>query len=178
MRRTAPRLAGNICLLMAALSLTVPVAAGTASAASATSEPARTARAAAVPLPQFRSFRLPISGTFTGPSEKITLTGTLDVTVVTIPNAAGGGTAQIISSLDDASGTGATSHRTYDLVGAHRDDQPFSAAATTTLTARPPFLLISPVVPPNPVRSILVSVTVGSTGVIGAVTATVSSPAP
>ncbi|MFG3021861.1 hypothetical protein ACGFZQ_25485 [Streptomyces sp. NPDC048254] len=47
MRRNALRLAGRVCLLTAALGLTVP---GTA-----TAEPTRTARVAAAALPQFRS---------------------------------------------------------------------------------------------------------------------------
>ncbi|MBW8792805.1 MAG: hypothetical protein JF597_04205 [Streptomyces sp.] len=175
MRRNALRLAGNVCLLAAALGLTVPATAGTATAG-----PARTARAAA--LPQVRSVSLPIKGVFRGPSENIAVTGTLDVSVITLPDAAGGGTAQIISSLDDTSGTGDPSGTAYDLVGAHRDTLPFSAAATTTLKVRPAFLLVSravppnPVVPPNPIRPVTVSVTLGSTGAIGAVTATVGNP--
>ncbi|MFG2956127.1 hypothetical protein ACGF5O_20680 [Streptomyces sp. NPDC048291] len=179
MRRNTPRLAGHVCLLTAALGLTVPATAGTATAG-----PARTARAVAAALPQVRSVSLPIRGTFKGPRENIAVTGTLDVSVITVPSAAGGGTAQIISSLDDTSGTGDPSGGAYDVVGAHRDSLPFSAAATTTLKVRPLFLLLSPlvppnpVVPPNPIRPVTVSVTVDSTGVIGAVTATVGDPAP
>ncbi|MFE3161693.1 hypothetical protein [Streptomyces sp. NPDC059224] len=176
MRRNALRLAGKVCLLTAALGPTVP-------ATAATAEPTRTARAAAA-LPQFRTVRLPVSGTFAGPAEKIRVTGTLDVTVLTLPAAAGGGTAQIISSLDGTGGTGGSSGGAYDLVGAGRDSLPFSAGATTTLKTRPSFVLVSPVVPPhpvvppNPIRPVTVSVTVSSTGVIGAVTATVGTPAP
>ncbi|MGW4908719.1 hypothetical protein [Streptomyces sp. NPDC004270] len=179
MRRNALRLAGRVCLLTAALGLTLPGTVGTA-----TAEPTRTARAAAAVLPQFRSVSLPISGTFAGPRENVRITGTLDVTVITLPAAAGGGTAQIISSLDDTSGTGDPSGARYDLVGAERVDLPFSAGATTTLKARPSFLLIppvippDPVVPPNPIRPVTVSVTVTSTGVINAITATVGTPAP
>ncbi|WP_089101896.1 hypothetical protein [Streptomyces hyaluromycini] len=88
MRRNVLRLAGNVCLLTAALGLTVPVTAGTATATATTAEPTRTVRATAAALPQFKSVRLPISGTFTGPSESISGTGTADVTVITLPNAA------------------------------------------------------------------------------------------
>ncbi|MGY5007536.1 hypothetical protein ACWCY6_05515 [Streptomyces sp. 900105755] len=177
MRRNAPRLTAHVGLLTAALALTVPATAGPAAAG-----PARTARAVAVAVPQVRSVRLSIRGTFKGPAENIAVTGTLDVSVITVPNAAGGGTAQIISSLDDTSGTGNPSGGTYDLVGADRGSLPFSAAATTTLKINPRFLLISPIVPPNPVvppnpiRPVTVSVTLASTGAIGAVTATVGNP--
>ncbi|MFK0283980.1 hypothetical protein ACIQVL_26455 [Streptomyces sp. NPDC090499] len=179
MRRNALRLAAHVGLLTAALALTVPAAAGAAATG-----PTRTVRAAAAAVPRVRSVSLPIRGTFKGPRENIAVTGTLDVSVITVPNAAGGGTAQIISSLDDASGTGDPSGGAYDLVGAHRDSLPFSAAGTTTLKVRPLFLLLSPlvppnpVVPPNPIRPVTVSVTVDSTGAIGAVTATVGNPAP
>ncbi|WP_217546595.1 hypothetical protein [Streptomyces sp. GbtcB6] len=168
MRRNVLRLAGNVCLLTAALGLTVPVTAGTA-----TAEPTRTVRAAAAALPQFRSVRLPISGTFTGPSESIAVKGTLDVTVITLPNAAGGGTAQIISSLDDTTGTGLTSNGKYYLVGAQRINAPFSAAATTTLNVKPTFLLVPPTGAPSRVQPVTVTVTVASTGAIGAISATV-----
>ncbi|MEU8715569.1 hypothetical protein [Streptomyces sp. NPDC048663] len=167
MRRTAPRPAGKICLLTAALGLTVP--------APATAAPA--------PVPQARSVTLPVDGTFAGPREKVRLAGTLVVTVVTAPDAAGGGTARIVSGLDDAEGTGEPSGGTYGLAGTQRDSLPFSAAATTTLTVRPALVLTSPAVPPAPavqpdrVRPVMVSVTVTADGVIGAVTAVVGPPA-
>ncbi|MFJ9347215.1 hypothetical protein [Streptomyces sp. NPDC101237] len=167
MRRTAPRPAGRICLLTAALGLTLPAAAA----------------ATPAPVPRHRSVGLPVDGTFAGPGEKVRLKGTLVVTVVTAPDAAGGGTAQIVSSLDGAAGTGDPSGGTYGLTGGQRDSLPFSAAATTTLHVRPALVLTSPVVPPAPavepdrVRPVTVSVTVTADGVIGAVTAAVGPPA-
>ncbi|MFF7470970.1 hypothetical protein [Streptomyces sp. NPDC008092] len=169
MRRNALRLAGNVCLLTAALGLTAPVTAGTATAA----EPAGTVRAAAA-LPQFRSVSVPIEGDFAGPSETVHVRGTLDVTVITLPVAAGGGAAQIISSLDDVTAGGVPSNGKYYLVGAQRINAPFSAAATTTLNVKPTFVLVPPTGAPSRVRPVTVTVVVTSTGAINSVTATVA----
>ncbi|MFD4502226.1 hypothetical protein [Streptomyces sp. NPDC058457] len=169
MRRNVLRLAGNVCLLTAALGLTVPVTAGTA-----TAEPTRTVRAAAAALPQFRSVRVPINGSFAVPGEMVHVQGTLDVTVITLPNAAGGGTAQIISSLDDTTGVGVPSNKKYYLVGAQRINAPFSAAGTTTLNVKPTFVLVPPTGAPSRVQPITVTVVVTSTGGIGSVTAAVA----
>ncbi|MEV5959090.1 hypothetical protein AB0M11_36040 [Streptomyces sp. NPDC051987] len=170
MPRNAPRLAGNVCLLTAALALAVPATAAPATAAAPT--PAVRATAAAA-LPQVRSVSLPIDGSFAGPTETVHVQGTLDVTVVTLPTAAGGGTAQVISSLDDTTAVGVPSGKTYYLVGAHRDDAPFSAAATTTLHVRPVFLLVPPTGAPSRVQPVTVTIPVTSTGVTGPITATV-----
>ncbi|MEU6197901.1 hypothetical protein [Streptomyces sp. NPDC047061] len=171
MRRNVLRLAGNLCLLTAALGLTVPVTAGTATATSA--EPARTVRAAA--LPQFRSMSVPVEGDFARPSpnEAVHIKGTVDVTVITLPNAAGGGTAQIISSLSNTTATGLTSNGKYYLVGAQRINAPFSAAETTTLNVKPTFVLVPPTGAPSRVQPITVTVVVTSTGVINSITAAV-----
>ncbi|MFG2969280.1 hypothetical protein ACGFZS_39030 [Streptomyces sp. NPDC048288] len=168
MSRTALRLARKAGLLTAALGLTVPATAGTAAAA----EPARTARtAAAAALPQFSSVSRPFEGDIAGPTESVHVKGTLDISVITLPGAAGGGTAQIISSLDDTTSTGLTSHATYYLVGAQRNNAPFSAAATTTLNVKPTFLLVPPTGAPRRVQPLTVTVVVTSTGVISGITA-------
>ncbi|MEV7390644.1 MULTISPECIES: hypothetical protein [unclassified Streptomyces] len=178
MRRNALRRAGNVCLLTAALGLTVPATAGAAAAG----QPDRTVRTAAAALPQVRTVSRSLSGLVAGPSENINLTGTIDITVITLPATAGGGTAQIISSLDDTTGTGATSGRKYLFVGAHRDNVTFASGATTTIDVTPNFLLVSPVVPPNPVvppqqiKPVRVSVTVTSAGVIDSILAVPVAP--
>ncbi len=135
--------------------------------------PTQTGRAADAALPQVRSVSLPVDGSFTGPSGTVHVKGTLDVTVVTLPGAAGGGTAQVISSLDATTGDGLPSGKTYYLVGAHRDTAPFSAAATTTFHIKPALLLVPPSGAPGRVQPLTVSVTVTSTGVIDTVTAAV-----
>ncbi|MFD4600146.1 hypothetical protein ACFWPQ_19230 [Streptomyces sp. NPDC058464] len=178
MRRNVLRLAGNLCLLTAALGLTVPVTAGTATATTATAattaEPTRTVRAAAA-LPQFRSMSVPVEGDFArpSPSEAVHIKGTVDVTVITLPNAAGGGTAQIISSLSNTTATGLTSNGKYYLVGAQRINAPFSAAGTTTLNVKPTFVLVPPTGAPSRVQPITVTVVVTSTGVINSIAAAV-----
>ncbi|MEU9241366.1 hypothetical protein [Streptomyces sp. NPDC048385] len=134
---------------------------------------AGTVRAADAALPRVRSVSLPVDGSFTGPNGTVHVKGTLDVTVVTLPGAAGGGTAQVISSLDDTTGAGVPGGKTYYLVGAHRDTAPFSAAATTTFHIRPALLLVPPSGAPGRVQPLTVSVTVTSTGVIDTVTAAV-----
>ncbi|MFF7982159.1 hypothetical protein ACFZDK_24025 [Streptomyces sp. NPDC007901] len=169
MPHTALRLARKAGLLTAALGLTVPATAGTAAAA----EPTRTVRTAAAALPHFSSVRRPFEGDIAGPTETVHVKGTLDISVITLPNAAGGGTAQIISSLDDTTGTGVTSHATYYLVGAQRNNVPFSAAATTTLNVKPTFVLVPPTGVPSRVQPITVTVVVTSTGVINSITAAV-----
>ena len=205
MPRNRLRLAGNVCLLTAALSpavpaiavpaialpasavpaialpaIAVPASAVPATAAAPTgavpataAAPTGAVRAAAAALPQFRSVSLPVDGSFTGPNETVHVKGTLDVTVVTLPGAAGGGTAQVVSSLDDTTGAGVPSGKTYYLVGAHRDTAPFSAAATTTLHIKSAFLLVPPSGAPGRVQPLTVSVTITSTGVIDTVTAAV-----
>ncbi|WP_406437164.1 hypothetical protein OHB00_23140 [Streptomyces sp. NBC_00631] len=169
MRRDTLRLAGNVCLLTAALGLAVPATAVPATAAA----PARTVRAAAAALPQFRSVSVPIDGSFAVPGETVHIKGTVDVTVVTLPAATGGGTAQIIGSLDDITATGVPSNRKYYLVGAQRISAPFSAAATTTLNVKPAFVLVPPTGTPSRVQPGTVTAVVTSTGAINSVTATV-----
>ena len=170
MPRSTLRLARKVGLLTAALGLTVPATAGTAAAA----EPTRTVRtAAAAALPHFSSVRRTFEGDIAGPTETVHIKGTLDISVITLPNAAGGGTAQIISSLGDTTSTGVTSHATYYLVGAQRNNAPFSAAATTTLNVKPTFLLVPPTGAPSRVQPLTVTVVVTSTGVINSITAVV-----
>ncbi|WP_234541484.1 hypothetical protein [Streptomyces shenzhenensis] len=149
--------------------MAVPASVAVPSAAA----PAGTVRAADAALPRVRSASLPVDGSFTGPNGTVHVKGTLDVTVVTLPGAAGGGTAQVISSLDDTTGAGVPGGKTYYLVGAHRDTAPFSAAATTTFHIRPALLLVPPSGAPGRVQPLTVSVTVTSTGVIDTVTAAV-----
>ncbi|MFD8818244.1 Mur ligase family protein, partial [Streptomyces sp. NPDC059627] len=71
MRRTAPRLAGHVCLLTAALSLTVPVAAGTATAA-----PARPARRGPAPRARMGELAATIYGRPGSDLLQIGITGT------------------------------------------------------------------------------------------------------
>ncbi|WP_416976432.1 hypothetical protein [Streptomyces sp. T028] len=133
--------ARKLFLLVAALGLTVPLALTTAPPAGAT----------ALPALHVRTANLPLSGEITGASEKIDITGSLAVTVITRTNPGGGGTAQFISALGPTTGVGQTTGGTYWFVGADNDVAAWPPDPVSPVIVTPTFLQISPFYPPGPI---------------------------
>ncbi|MEU3614159.1 hypothetical protein ABZ725_17805 [Streptomyces sp. NPDC006872] len=165
MRGHAIRAARKLTLFIAALGLTVP-------AALATAQPAQAAL-----IVHVRTATLPLSGSITGASEQIAVTGSITVTVLTRTNTGGGGTAQIISRLGGTSGIGATTGARYLFVGADNNTVSWPPGPIAPLTVFPRFLQINPffppdpIVPPHPIAPVRVDVSVTETGVIDSIDA-------
>ncbi|PKW09226.1 hypothetical protein SAMN05428944_3620 [Streptomyces sp. 1222.5] len=108
------RAARRTGLIAAALGLAVPTATASAEAAPRQAAPA-VAEAVVV---HSRSATLTLNGPLTGGPETIDVTGRISVAVVTRTDTGGGGVARIVSRLQNTTGVGRTTGRTYQFVGA------------------------------------------------------------
>lgn len=166
------RVARRLCPLVAALALTGPLTLAGAQPAGAA--------AVAFPAVHVRTATLALSGRITGAQEKIDITGSLFVTVVTRTNTGGGGTARIISALGPTTGVGQTTGGRYLFVGADSDVVSWPPGPVTPLIASPTFLQINPffppgpVVPPHPIDFVRVGVTVTGDGEIDDIVALIN----
>ncbi|MCF3132848.1 hypothetical protein [Streptomyces olivochromogenes] len=174
MRRHALRATKKTCLLVAALGLALPAAGASAQTTPRKVAPALAPAAAAVGV-HFATADLALSGPLTLDKEHVDVTGRITVTVVTRANAGGGGTAQIISSLRDTTGVGRTTHGTYRFFGASTDTVSWPPEPVSPVVVSPRFLVFppGPVVPPNPVRPVRVTVILKENGKISNISARV-----
>ncbi|WP_327429521.1 hypothetical protein [Streptomyces sp. NBC_01236] len=159
-------------------SLALAVLGPAAPAVSAAAQPLRAVTAVrAVSAVHTRTVVLPLSGTFSGAdAEPIGITDSIRVTVVTSADSGGGGTVRVISTLDNATGTGSVSGAIYRFVGADYTKVAFPPAPITPVTVDPTFLKIIPPVPVQPVQHVQpvrVAVTVTADGTISDITASI-----
>ncbi|MFE6760431.1 hypothetical protein ACFVDQ_43755 [Streptomyces sp. NPDC057684] len=131
-----------------------------------------------------RTAVLPLHGTFFEfGAERIDITGSLRVTVVTRSTAGGGGTAHIVSSLSRTTGIGQVSGATYRFIGADSNQVAYPPDPITPLIVNPTFLKLfppgpivppNPIVPPHPIQPVRVSVALAANGAINAITASIN----
>lgn len=170
MRGHLTRAATRASVALALLGLATPTV-------PAMAQPAHAVQAAQAAV-HTRTAVLPLHGTFFElGAERIDITGSLRVTVVTRTAAGGGGTAQIVSSLSRTTGIGQVSRGTYRFIGADSNQVTFPPGPVTPLTVNPTFLKLyppGPIVPPHPIQPVTVAVTLAANGAINAITATIN----
>jgi len=160
------RAISKICLIVALLGLTLPMTTASASAA----------------ILHRRTELLALSGTlFSGP-ERVDVTGSIRVTVVTRSDPGGGGSADITSQLVNTTGIGQTGGGRYRFVGADHNTVAYPPDPVTPVAVFPTFLKIypsglvvppNPIVPPNPVRPVRIRTAIAQDGSIDNITAEV-----
>ncbi|RVU28871.1 hypothetical protein EOT10_03145 [Streptomyces antnestii] len=157
MRGHLTRATAKLFLLVALLGLVTPTA-------TAAAQPAQVART--------RTVVLALNGTFSAPAEEpIHITGRIRVTAVSQGTPGGGGTLRVISSLDNTTGIGQISGRTYRFVGADVTTRALPSDPITPVIIRPRFLRIlpgDPILPTDPIR---VAVKVAGDGAISSISA-------
>ncbi|MFG2951666.1 hypothetical protein [Streptomyces adustus] len=167
MRGHSRRALSKIFLLVSLLGLTVPTATASASTVA--------------PIVHQRTLELALSGTLSTTPEPVDIVGRIRISVVTVANRGGGGTATITSQLRNTTGVGRTTGGFYRFVGSDRNIVAWPPDPITPLTVFPRFLKISPpgsFVPPNPIRPVHVHTTVLSDGSIDSISADLPESGP
>ncbi|MFC9294982.1 hypothetical protein ACFTWH_16845 [Streptomyces sp. NPDC057011] len=162
MRGHLSRAAMKVCLVLAMLGLVIPTTSSAAQAAQVVHR---------------RTVVLPLSGTFGGlGSEPIDVTGSIRVSVVTETEPGSGGTARVRSTLLRTTGIGQATGTFYRFVGSATNVAAWPPGPIAPLTFNPTFFQIfppGPILPPHPIRPVIVSVTLAPDGAIDGIGAQV-----
>jgi hypothetical protein len=125
------------------------------------------------------SVTIPLTGTFTGcgPAEAIDVTGTVHLTVHTDIEKGGVQGVTVDTNLSDTTGTGETTHATYQLTGSDSYKNTFPPGPVH-IDFQPVFKIVPPVPsgPPTTCSFVNESIDITSDGTVTALTATVVSP--